>query len=478
MPSPPTRSPSSGRPRLPVRDPASRVAQRFMTLGARHAHDPTVVHAPDGRWVMVCTDARGGPRTGAPVPAGGHLRVSDDLVRWRDAGTALDGVPAEAAAHSGASGIWAPEVVMWPGSGAFHMYYSASTFGSSTSAIGLAVAADPLGPWEHRGLVLTTRSGQQSQNAIDAAVTVDEHGAPWLTYGSFFAGIFTVRLDRESGLLAHDGDLGTCVARRPPSVQRAVEGAFVLRGPAGPTPGGTADSAGARWTMLVSFGSLFSTYDVRATTSTQVDGPYRDRAGRSMTDLGPDPDGVGTRLLVGHQLTGGPVWVAPGHCSVLSLEPADEGPSGDLLVHHVRLGVDPTEHVGQLRRLVRTRSGWPAVSPQPYAATPAEVAWEATDAPDLGSAADACLAGTWDVLSLRDTPEPTPAGPVTRSRLAHAPDGDLRPLGAHDVVVHPGYDWVRERPTWLFAGFDAGGVAISGTLVAGRSGRWSSGAAG
>ena len=85
-----------------------------------------------------------------PVRAGVQVRRSKDLVTWEFHGWALDGVPTDGAAWSGAIGLWAPDVVRVGDE--WRMYWSASTFGSRTSAIGLAVAPHPTGPWEDRGL--------------------------------------------------------------------------------------------------------------------------------------------------------------------------------------------------------------------------------------------------------------------------------------------------------------------------------------
>ena len=250
--------------------------------GARHAHDPTVVRDDDGTYYMFSTDS---VANSEHIPAGVHIRTSADLVEWTYAGTALDGVPGPAAVWSGAKGLWAPEVVRWP-TGEWLMYYSASTFGSNTSAIGLAVAPSPSGPWQDRGLVVATRSGEHSQNAIDAAVTFDADGAPWLTYGSFFSGIYILPLDRTSGLPLVEGDLGTVIARRPKSVEGAVEGAFILRRP-----------EDGRYVLFASYDSLFSSYNVRVAVADAITGPYLDFHGRLMTDLDAPPASVGTKVL-------------------------------------------------------------------------------------------------------------------------------------------------------------------------------------
>lgn len=451
---------------------SGRVATELMSLGTRHAHDPTVVRAEDGTYYMFCTDAVGGPRPDGALhpPAGVHVRTSPDLVDWTWAGTALDGVPAQAAAWTGAPGLWAPEVVRWPslpdaslpdaarpgeaGPSRFHMYYSASTFGSNTSAIGLAVADDLAGPWRTGDLVVATRAGEQTQNAIDAAVTWDACGDPWLTYGSFFSGIYTLRLDASTGLPLTPGDLGVCIARRAHSVEAAVEGVFIVH-----RPGGGA----ARYVMFASYDSLFSTYNVRVAVSEHMAGPYRDRAGNLMTDTDLAPDGVGTPVLVGHQLTDGPAWIGPGHNSVLTVPVQDgtEDDAEDFMVHHVRLAQDPTEHTAQLRRVVWTASGWPAVSPQPYAGEHRAVTTRARFSP---TGPNPHLAGVWDVLDLRDAPVAGLTGPVTESRLVDVVDGNLAGIGAVDVVVLNSYDWVAGRETVSFTGYTGAGTAISGTF--------------
>lgn len=458
-------------------------ATELMSLGTRHAHDPTVVRADDGTFYMFCTDALGGPRTspdGSPhPPAGVHVRTSPDLVRWTWAGTALDGVPADAAAWTGAPGLWAPEVVRWPATttvpddaaltawpdaapgvaagttpaSRFHMYYSASTFGSNTSAIGLAVAEDLAGPWRDAGLVVRTRAGEQTQNAIDAALTWDEDGNPWLTYGSFFSGIYTLRLDATTGLPLSPGDLGVCIARRAHTVEAAVEGVFIVHRP---------ESHPHRYVMFASYDSLFSTYNVRVAASEHITGPYRDRAGNLMTDTDLPPDAVGTPVLVGHRLTGGPAWLGPGHNSVLSVAAEGTDCTEDFMVHHVRLAQDPTEHTAQIRRVVWTESGWPAVAPQPYAG---EASMASSHEAYARTGPDPRLAGVWDVLDLRDPPVAGPTGPVTPSRLVDVVDGDLTSIGATDVVVLSSFDWVAGRETVSFTGYTAAGTAISGTLT-------------
>lgn len=414
------------------------------TWGSRHAHDPTVVRADDGTYYMFSTDAGANSED---IPTGVHIRTSRDLVTWHFAGTAFDGVPGPARDWTGAQGLWAPEVVRWPGTG-WHMYYSASTFGSNTSAIGLATAPHPSGPWEDRGIVVATLSGENTQNAIDAAVTFDADGAPWLTYGSFFSGIYTMPLDRTSGRPLLEGDLGSLIARRDPSVEGALEGAFILYRP-----------EENRYVLFTSYDSLFNSYNVRVAVAEDITGPYRDILGGSMTDLGAPPASIGTKVLGSHRFDGGTGWLAPGHNSVLSQD-GPEGNAEHFLVHHVRFAADPSQHIAQLRRLFFTAAGWPVVSPQPYAGRELE-------ALDSSQA----LSGPWRVI--RFAPDSTDLveavtlelesdsqelfdGAPAATRL-RAEDLDL------DAVVFGSWDWSRGKAALSFSGIDGHGVAWCGT---------------
>ena len=415
--------------------------------GARHAHDPTVVRGDDGTWYMFSTDA---VANATDIPSGVHVRTSTDLVSWTFAGTALDGVPAEAFEWTGAPGLWAPEVVRWPGDEPrWHMYYSASTFGSNTSAIGLAVASDLAGPWEDRGIVVATRAGETTQNAIDAAVTLDRDGTPWLTYGSFFSGIHTLPLDPATGFAATPGDHGTVIARRHRTADTAIEGAYIVY---------RADED--RYVLFVSYDSLFSSYHVRVAVAPEITGPYLDANGRSMTDLESDPTSIGTKILGSYRFAGDTGWLAPGHNSILT----EPGADGDeyFLVHHVRFADDPSQHVVQLRRVFFTDAGWPVVSPQPFAGAEQET---------LGRPVP--VAGVWNVLRLdpatTDLVDAVPL-PVT---VPADPDryADGRPervrlsVGAVelDAVVFGSWDWASGRAALSFAGLDAAGIAWQGT---------------
>ncbi|MFC8598781.1 arabinan endo-1,5-alpha-L-arabinosidase [Isoptericola sp. NPDC057191] len=441
------------------------------TWGGRHVHDPTAVRDDDGTYWLFSTDAR----SDGPVRGGVQVRRSADLVTWELHGWALPGVPGPAGAWSGAQGLWAPEVVRvaTPAGPLWRMYYSASTFGSRRSAIGLADAPHPAGPWTDRGIVVASAhldppAGLGHPNAIDANVVTEPDGTQWLVYGSFFSGIHALPLDAGTGFVAegfvpgpgalHEAP-GRLLARRAREADGAVEGAFAL-----PRPGGG-------WALLVSYDSLARSYHLRAAVGDAVTGPFRDRTGRLLTDVEADPWTVGVPVLSGHRHVGGPGILAPGHASVLSEQVAtpDGGSHArQLLVHHVRDAEAPTEHRLQLRRLVWTHDGWPLVSPQPWAGADREV----DDTTRWPSGPDA-LGGTWEQLD--PGADPTHVQDAVVGELG--PLDDVRPLGdgrftwvAHDgaavsAVVHPGWDAVRDRATLCLEALDdAGRVTLATRL--------------
>lgn len=411
--------------------PAPTTSADPATWGLNHAHDPSIVRDDDGTYVMFTTDAY----ADGPAPAGAHMRTSTDLITWEWAGTALGEVPAPAREWSNAVGLWAPEVVRWPvGSSEqrWRMYYSASSFGSKTSAIGLATAPTAQGPWTDRGIVVRTEHETNTHNAIDAQVHWDEQGQPWFTYGSFFSGLYVLPLDRETGFTAIPGDLGTRIASRPRSVEGALEGPFLTSRPAR-----CAGSSQNPLVLFVSFDSLINTYDVRVAHAPRPEGPYTDRDHSPMVSSTLDgasivenPDHVGTLVLAGHHFGGQRPLIAPGHNSVFI---NDDGAS--FMVHHVRFGDQPRSHTAQIRRMFWLSSGWPVVSPQPYGGEPA--AFDELGAHDVRPE----LEGAWDVVNFGWEPTylahehlPESGAPVVPARTMHG-DGTLAALGAFEGVL-------------------------------------------
>ncbi len=96
--------------------------------------------------------------------------------------------------------IWAPDISFH--NGTYYLYYSVSSFGKNTSAIGVAtnMTLDPNDPdfkWIDHGPVVKSIAIKNDWNAIDPNLIIDEEGTPWLCFGSWWSGIKMVRLNND-----------------------------------------------------------------------------------------------------------------------------------------------------------------------------------------------------------------------------------------------------------------------------------------
>ncbi len=181
-------------------------------------HDPSLMQAPDGTWVSWTTDLPFLNATGKLAQ-----RCSPDLQTWHTCGYVFSQLPAWVRqGYPQAVGLWAPDISFFGGK--YHMYYAVSSLGSQHSAIGMAVNStlDPAG-WQDGGSILTSEPGADF-NAIDPYVTVAPDGHVWLTYGSFWSGIFQEEIDPATGI---PGGTRYHLAQQPPSRNGAIEGAAV-----------------------------------------------------------------------------------------------------------------------------------------------------------------------------------------------------------------------------------------------------------
>jgi len=265
-------------------------------------------------------------------------RSSPDLLAWKLHDDVFKTRPAWAAeAIEGLDSLWAPDISYY--NGLFHLYYSASTFGSNRSAIGLATTPtldreSPDFAWTDRGMVIESWL-TDDWNAIDPNLILDEDGAPWLAFGSHWGGIKLRRLDPDTGLLS----ARTIRSTRSPAAPK--NRARLKR---------RSSSAWRRYYLFVSFDAccrgIDSTYNVVVGRAGRVTGPYVDRAGTPMLE------GGGARVIAGDEH-----WRGPGHNAVLQED------SGDKLVYHAydaTFGGLPTLRISPLEW---DADGWPFIPP-------------------------------------------------------------------------------------------------------------------
>jgi arabinan endo-1,5-alpha-L-arabinosidase len=325
--------------------------------GELNVHDPAVIK--DGAYYYVfSTDAS----LGNLHPLGVQIRRSKDLITWEYQGAAFKDFEkdaAEAIAYAGLKpqnkdGLWAPDIAKV--NGKYRLYFSASTFGSSRSCIALAEAKNIEGPYHYRGIALKSEANALKEpNAIDPAVVLDASGNQYLSYGSFFGGIFIVPLDEKTGFVEPDA-----VPRRIAGFRHAaVEGSCIVY-----------LKESGYYYLFLSYGSLSRDYNIRVGRSRNVEGPYVDACGNDLADLAPGNEGeIGTKLLGGYTFGGmmesAERYKAPGHNSVLIDKRS--GVEDFFIVHHVRsYGLPDYWFYMNVRRFFLNRSLWPVVSPLRY----------------------------------------------------------------------------------------------------------------
>jgi arabinan endo-1,5-alpha-L-arabinosidase len=256
------------------------------------ARDPSsIVKCKDDYWVFY---------TGRGVPS----YHSKDLVKWERGPAVFKTAPewiAKAVPENRNMVYWAPDIIKL--GDRYLLYYSVSSFGKMTSAIGLATNPtldpdDPAYQWTDQGFVVQTKEGQAGQafNAIDPAVFHDSDGSLWLTFGSYWTGIKLVQLDPQTGKRkALDSTLHSL------AFNESIEAAYLCRHE-------------DHYYLFVNWGSCCqgpkSTYNIRIGRSKTISGPYVDKAGTNMLQRG------GSIFLA---TTNGPL-IGPGHAGTLNAE--------------------------------------------------------------------------------------------------------------------------------------------------------------
>src|ERR1051326_2180024 len=264
-----------------VAPPLEESASRGITT-----RDPSsIVKCKEDYWVFY---------TGRGVPS----YHSKDLVKWERGPAVFNAAPewiAKIVPENRNLLYWAPDIIKL--GDRYLLYYSVSSFGKMTSAIGLAINStldpdDPSYHWIDQGFVVRTQEGD-GYNAIDPSVFSDSDGSLWLTFGSYWSGIKLIQLDAKTGKrIAPDSKMFSIAHNK------SIEASYLCK-------------HDNYYYLLVNWGSCCngprSTYNIRIGRSRAVSGPYLDKAGADMLK------GGGSLFLA---TTNGPL-IGPGHAGTL-----------------------------------------------------------------------------------------------------------------------------------------------------------------
>lgn len=254
-------------------------------FGQTFVHDPSTVIEDQGQYFVFGT----GP--------GIRTKWSPDLINWTN-GTPIFRTPPAwtkdlVPAFRGT--FWAPDIVHVHHH--FLLYYAVSTWGKKVSAIGLATsptlhqsATNYL--WRDRGVVISS-TDDSAFNTIDPSVMLDADGKLWLSFGSYWQGIFLTELDSETGLRQSTNSPVYHLAWN-----HSIEASCLTR-------------HDKFYYLFVNWGQCCrgtnSTYEVRVGRANKVTGPYLDRSGSDLAD------GGGSVFL---QSSGR--FIGPGHIGIVS----------------------------------------------------------------------------------------------------------------------------------------------------------------
>jgi hypothetical protein len=254
--------------------------------------DPSVIQGKDGWWYAYATSD---PLRAGEEPGEMHIARTRDWQTWDYQGTVFDETnrPAWATATSG---LWAPDIRYVAGRYVLYFTVTDTTLNDGDdSAIGVATAPDPAGPWTPTGAPVVAPRGSDGdyQWTFDPAGFTDVDGNQYLYYGSYYGGIWVTGVSAD-GLTP----VGTPTQV---AIDNRYEGGYVVRHDG--------------W------------YYLMGSAANCCAGPttgYSVFAGRSRSPLGPfvDADGIslldsavgGTTVLTQN----GNRWIGAGHHAVIT----------------------------------------------------------------------------------------------------------------------------------------------------------------
>jgi arabinan endo-1,5-alpha-L-arabinosidase len=246
--------------------------------GDLNCHDPAIFKEGGTWWI------------GRTWGAGIGIDHSTDGHAWTSGGPIYSGGLAWWHQYNGTTAwTWAPSLVNYNGRAL--CFYAVSTFGSQHSAIGLTTASSiAAGNWTDQGAVITSQSGN-NYNAIDPCFATDASGSPWLSFGSWWTGIYLTKLStstfKPTGSWYH-------LANNSAGIENSQ---IVYQG--------------GQYYLFASVGTCCngasSTYHIVYGRSNSITGPYLDKNGTDMLN------GGGTTLDAG-----GGRFIAPGGESIFN----------------------------------------------------------------------------------------------------------------------------------------------------------------
>lgn len=219
-------------------------------------------------------------------------------------------------------------------------------------------------------------------NCIDPCVFYDDDDNLWMSYGSWFAGIFMIKLDKENGLrdytytypyqvkgVTTTAGAADADATSDPYFGKKIAGGWGVSGEAS-----YIQKVGKYYYLFMSYGGLTAAggYQIRIFRSEKPDGPYKDCL--TSTGIGAVYDkprvnfGVDANRDEGVKLFGNYQWetmpnaeLAQGHNSAIV-----DHKGRALIVYHTRFLNRDEEHEVRVHQLFVNQDGWLVAAPYEF----------------------------------------------------------------------------------------------------------------
>ena len=226
--------------------------------------------------------------------------------------------------------------------------------------------------------------GTYYPNCIDPNVFYDEDGELWLIYGSWSGGIYSLKLDKNTGLRDYTVSYGNKTSTSPSTGDDAYFGKKIAGGYYVSGEGPYIRYIGGYYYLFMSYGGFApggydekgkpqGGYDMRIFRSTSPTGPFKDQNGISaiynsyQMNYGPTSASNRGHKIIGAYNDWANMWVgecAQGHNSAIV------GADGEAyVVFHTKFNDGTYGHQVRVHRLFVNENGWLVCSPFRYLGT-------------------------------------------------------------------------------------------------------------
>ncbi|MCH9274804.1 glycoside hydrolase family 43 protein [Bifidobacterium amazonense] len=368
-------------------DGSKPVVSKVSDIKRASSHDPTIAKDGDTYYIY-----------------GSHRAwyKSTDLVNWEpftdnlstDFKDILGGIwkewPQQPSNSDLTGNMWAPEVVYNKTMKKWCMYMSVN--GTNYKSVIVLLTADHLGgDWTYVGPVVysgfrtetmdktdvgkvlgtdevPTRylsPGDTEINAIDPSVETDDNGDMWMTFGSWFGGLWMFKLDPATGLRDYKTTYQTVTDKSDQYYGIKLAGGYGNSG-----EGSYLLHTNGYWYLFASYGALQQTggYQIRMFRSKDITGPYVDENGNPAVYTGSVASNwtsdIGVRLMASVKWSGNDntnIEVAQGGNSAFV-----DSDGTAYIIYHTRFSNRGEEHEVRVRELLPTSDGWIVAAPYEY----------------------------------------------------------------------------------------------------------------